>query len=133
MIVVDSSVLVCLLREEPETPHFMSMLWSNAGSLTISAANYLEAGIVVDAQGKEALSERLDRLIAHFRIEIVSVTPHHARVARQAYQTYGKGYHPAKLNYGDTFAYALAQTEAAPLLFKGNDFSQTDVRIASRL
>lgn len=108
------------------------MLSSNAGSLKMSAANYLEAGIVVDAPGKEALSERLDQLIDYFKIEIVPVTPHQARVARQTYRTYGKGYHPAKLNYGDTFAYALAQTEAAPLLFKGDDFSQTDVRIASR-
>lgn len=132
MIVVDSSVLICLLREEPETPRFLPILLRETGRLKMSAANYLEAGIVIDSNRDDGLSQRLDRLIAHFEIEIVAVSRDHAKIARSAYQRFGKGHHPARLNYGDCFAYALARAEAAPLLFKGEDFPQTDVQVASR-
>lgn len=132
MIVVDTSVLICLLREEPETPRFLPILLSESGNLAMSAANYLEAGIVIDSNRDDGLSERLDRLITHFDIAIVPVTREHAKIARGAYRQFGKGHHPAGLNYGDCFAYALARYEAAPLLFKGDDFPRTDVEIASR-
>lgn len=132
MIVVDTSVLICFLHEEPETPRFLPILLQETGRLKISAANYLEAGIVIDSHRDDGLSERLDRLIAFFDIEITAVTREHAKLARMAYRRYGKGYHPAGLNYGDCFAYALARSEAAPLLFKGDDFPKTDVQVASR-
>lgn len=132
MIVLDTSVLVCFLHEEPETPRFLNVMLRNAGDMKMSAANYLETGIVIDSHRDDVLSERIDRLIAFFDIEIVAVTHHHAKIARSAYRRFGKGYHSAKLNYGDCFAYALARAEAAPLLFKGDDFTQTDVQVASR-
>lgn len=93
----------------------------------MSAANYLEAAIVIDSKAKSALSDKFDRLIDQLQIAIVAVTSGHAKLAREAYCTYGKGHHPAKLNFGDCFAYALAKAENAPLLFKGNDFAKTDV------
>ena len=132
MIVVDTSVMVCFLREEPETPRFLSILLRESGNVKMSAATYLEAGIVIDSCRDDGLSERLDRLIAFFDIQIAAVTHEHAKLARSAYRRYGKGHHPAGLNYGDCFAYALARAETAPLLFKGNDFSQTDVQVTSQ-
>ncbi|WP_353203709.1 type II toxin-antitoxin system VapC family toxin [Sphingomonas sp.] len=131
-MIVDTSVLICFLREEPETPRFLSILLGKKGRLKMSAASYLEAGIKIDSLRDDVLSERLDRLVAFFDIDIVPVTRDQTKVARYAYRRFGKGHHPAKLNYGDCFAYALAKTEAAPLLFKGDDFPQTDVQVASR-
>lgn len=127
MIIVDTSVLVCFLHEEPETPLFLPILLNAVGNVKMSAANYVETGIVIDSQRDANLSERFDRLIAFFDIEIAAVTREHARLARDAYHRFGKGYHPARLNYGDCFAYALARAEAAPLLFKGDDFARTDI------
>lgn len=130
-MIVDTSVLICLLREEPETPRLLAAMLSDVGPLRMSSANYLETGIVVDANGDDALSEKVDRLIDHFNIEIVPVSFEHAKTARRAYREFGKGRHPAGLNFGDCFAYALARDDGAPLLFKGDDFAQTDVRVAS--
>lgn len=132
MIVVDTSVLICFLHEEPETPRFLEVLLRNGGEVKMSAANYLETGIVIDSHREDDLSDRVDRLVAFFDIDVVAVTHHHATIARSAYRRFGKGFHAAKLNFGDCFAYALAIAEAAPLLFKGNDFAQTDVQVASR-
>lgn len=129
-MIVDTSALVCLMREEPQTGWIVPILSRNFGSLKMSVANYLEAAIVIDANNDEVLSGRLDAVIAHFGIELVSVSPHHARIARDAYRDYGKGHHRARLNFGDCFAYALAKTTGEPLLFKGDDFSQTDIRAA---
>ena len=129
-MIVDSSALISLLREEPESAWIVPLLNRNVGALKMSTANYLEAAIVIDANDDEVLSERLDAVIAHFQIEMVSVSAHHARIARHAYRIFGKGNHPAKLNFGDCFAYALARTTGEPLLFKGNDFSQTDIKPA---
>lgn len=97
----------------------------------MSAANYVEVGIVVDAQRNPVASRRVDDAIAQARIQIVPVTEAQARIARDAYRDFGKGSgHPARLNYGDCFAYALAKEAGEPLLFKGNDFSKTDVEPA---
>lgn len=93
----------------------------------MSAANYLEAAILVDANEDDLLSERLDAVIHHFGIEILPITAHQARMARDAYRRFGKGRHPAKLNFGDMFAYALAWHFSEPLLFKGDDFTKTDI------
>lgn len=129
-MIVDTSVLVALLREEAITARFVPILLENAGNLKMSAANYLEAAIVVDANEDQLLSERLDAVIHHFGIEIVSVTAQQARMARDAYRRFGKGRHPAKLNFGDVFAYALAWHSSEPLLFKGDDFTKTDIASA---
>lgn len=131
-MIVDSSVIVGLLQEEPDALALLPVLAREAGRLKMSAANYLEAGIAADRNANPTVSRRLDELIALFAIEIVPVTFDHAVVARQAYRQYGKGNHSAKLNYGDCFAYALSRSAGEPLLFKGEDFPQTDVQIASR-
>ena len=97
----------------------------------ISAANYLEAAIVVDANRNPLLSRRLDDLIVQTEILAEPVTLEQAKIARAAYRDFGRGSgHPAQLNFGDCFAYALAKSMREPLLFKGDDFSHTDVAIA---
>ncbi len=90
----------------------------------VSAANYLEAGIVIDRERNPALSAKLDAVIAELGIEIAPVTSEQARIARQAYRDFGKGSgHPARLNFGDCFAYALAMERGEALLSKGDDFA----------
>ena len=91
------------------------------------AANFLEAAMNLDSRLGPAVGRQLDTFVERTLIAIEPVTPEQARVARQAYLDYGKGYHPAGLNFGDVFAYALSKTTRQPLLFKGNDFSQTDI------
>ena len=99
---------------------------TDEGSASISAANYLEAAIVVDAKRDPVLSAKLDSLLAKLKIAIAPVTEAQARLARQAYRDFGKGSgHPAKLNYGDCFAYALAAERGDRLLYKGEDFAHT--------
>ena len=93
----------------------------------MSVANVLEASIVVESRGSEAAAHDLDALLERAEIELVPVTVEHIEAARRAWRRYGKGNHPAALNFGDCFAYALARTTGEPLLFKGGDFSQTDI------
>jgi ribonuclease VapC len=93
----------------------------------MSAVNFVEAAIVIDSQTDAAGSRQFDAFIRRARISIESVTEEHAYLARQAYLDFGKGRHPAGLNFGDCFAYALAKQKREPLLFKGNDFSRTDM------
>ena len=126
-MIVDSSVLVAILQEEPEARSLLKTLADHQGILRLSAATHLEAAIVIDRNGSAELSERLDALIAKLGIEIVPVSPQHASIGRVAYRTYGKGNHPARLNFGDCFAYALAKATGEPLLFKGDDFVHTDI------
>lgn len=129
-MIVDASILVALLREEPETAWIEPILNANYGTLKMSVANYLEAAIVIDANDDEVLSERLELVIAHFGIELIPVNTYHARIGREAFNRYGKGRHRAHLNYGDCFAYALARGTNEPLLFKGDDFNHTDITLA---
>ena len=126
-MIVDSSAIVAMLKGEPEAASFVAALLRSAETV-ISAANYLEAGIVIDGERDAAISARLDRLLSRSNIEVVAVTPSQARLARQAYRDFGKGSgHPAKLNFGDCFAYALAIERGEPLLFKGDDFMHTGI------
>ncbi len=128
-MVVDSSILVAILYNEPEARRFATML-IDAERVSISAANLLEAAIVVDQQAGPAAGRQLDMLLDRADIIVVPVTEQHVRIARQAYLEYGKGNHRAGLNFGDCFAYALAKASGEPLLFKGNDFSHTDIEAA---
>lgn len=97
----------------------------------MSAASYVEVGIVVDGWKNAVLSSQLDELILRFNIEIEPLTPDQARIARQAYRDYGKGSgHPANLNFGDCFSYALARAKREPILYTGDDFVHTDLRSA---
>ena len=126
-MIIDTSALIAMMLNEAEAPHFERLL-ASAQTSSMSAANYLEAGIVVDSQHNPVVSRALDRIISVAEIAIVPVTEEHALIARRAYQDFGRGSgHPAQLNFGDCFAYALAATTGEPLLFKGDDFTETDI------
>jgi len=130
-MIVDTSAVIAILKEEQDAPRFLRAVAISTQPKRMSAANYLEAGIVVDANRNPLLSRRLDDLIVQTEIEVEAVTPQQADIARAAYRDFGKGSgHPARLNFGDCFAYALAKSMREPLLFKGDDFSYTDVAIA---
>lgn len=132
-MIVDSSVLVALVKAEPEAPVLARAL-VEASSRHISAANYLEAAIVVDAAKDPVISRRFDAFIEYHGIDIVPVTAEQAKIAREAYRDFGRGSgHPAALNFGDCFAYALAKVYGEPLLYKGDDFSHTDVKDALKM
>jgi ribonuclease VapC len=122
-MIVDSSAIVAMLREEPEVDAMISAL-VGADKAIISAANYLEAGIVIDGERNPVASAKMDGLLARFGIEISPVTETQAKLARQAYRDFGKGSgHKAQLNFGDCFAYALAMERGDALLYKGDDFA----------
>lgn len=127
MTVVDSSALIAILRQEPEAETLLEAI-DGAESLWISAANYLEAAIVVDSVRDPVASRRFDQFIDEAGIRVQPVSAVQARIAREAYRDYGKGSgHKAGLNFGDCFAYALAKDAGEPLLFKGQDFVHTDI------
>lgn len=131
-MIVDTSALVAILKSEPEARHFRDRLRDASETVTISSASLLEAGIVIDGGKDSILSAQLDEIISDFAIIVAPFTEAQSRLAREAYRQYGKGTgHPAQLNFGDCFAYALAVDTDRPLLFKGEDFAKTDVKIAS--
>lgn len=131
-MVVDSSAILALLMNEPEAEKFAEAL-SIASIRRMSTANFLEASIVIETRHGLAGGEKLDELIEKAQISIVPVTVEQANTARNAYRAFGKGRHPAGLNFGDCFAYALAKTQDEALLFKGDDFTKTDIQIAVTL
>lgn len=125
-MIVDTSALIAILLAEPEAVAFSQAL-ERATVCRCSAVSFLEASIVIESRyGPNGLL-RLDLLVAEAAIEIAPFTIADARSARRAYRRFGKGIHPAGLDFGDCVAYALAIDTGDPLLFKGNDFSQTDV------
>lgn len=127
-MIIDSSALLAILFNETDA-HWHADAIAKAHSPKISAANWLETAIRIDHGGNPIASNAMDDLIREARIEVVPVTAEQAQIARQAYRAYGKGTgHPAELNFGDCFSYALAKSSGQPLLFKGNDFSQTDLQ-----
>ena len=128
-MIVDASALLAILFEEPEAQTFARAIGA-APSSAISVVNYVEAGIRADGVKSKKRGPALDQIIEALAIELASVTPEQGIVARHAYRIYGKGIHPARLNLGDCFAYALAKRRAEPLLFKGDDFSKTDIEAA---
>lgn len=131
-MIVDSSAIVAVLRDEPEGVAFAGALARAAGSL-MSAATYVETAIVLDSARDPVVSRRLDALMFESAIDIADVTAEQARIARAAYRDFGRGSgHPAGLNFGDCFAYALAKESGRPLLFNGEDFTHTDVEPALR-
>ncbi len=130
-MIVDSSVLVAILKDEPEADRIGEVLTA-ADGLAMSTASYLEASIVIDRLANPRLSQRLDDLISDLAIKLVPFSESQAELARAAYREFGKhSGHPARLNFGDCFAYALARERGEPLLFKGDDFARTDVVAAS--
>jgi ribonuclease VapC len=126
-VIIDASALIAILRDEPEAGPCARAI-AEASQRRISAANFLEAAIVIDGSRDPIASRRLDDLVREGQIEIAPVTETQARLAREAYRDYGRGSgHLARLNFGDCFAYALARETGEPLLFKGDDFAHTDV------
>ncbi|MDX2142748.1 MAG: type II toxin-antitoxin system VapC family toxin [Rhodospirillaceae bacterium] len=129
-MIVDTSVIVALLKGEADGPRLSAAL-SAPEAKHISAATFLETAIVVDANRDPVMSRRFDELLRDTSIEIAPVTERQARIAREAYRDFGRGSgHPAGLNFGDCFAYALAKDLGEPLLFKGDDFIHTDIEPA---
>ncbi len=125
-MIVDTSALIAILFNEPERRRLLTSIELVRHSY-MSAANVLEAHMVV---GKRRAPDEVDLLLSELRIAVREVTLDHLTLARAAHDRFGRGNHPAKLNFGDCFAYALAKATKLPLLFKGNDFGQTDVSIA---
>lgn len=127
-MIVDTSALVAILRAEPDAERF-AMAIEEADVVRLSAASYVELGAVVDQARDAVASRRLDELLEVAQVVIEPLTAVQARVAREAYRDFGRGSgHPAGLNLGDCFSYALAKSVGEPLLFKGSDFTHTDVR-----
>lgn len=130
-MIIDTSALVAIVRDEPEAA-VLKQLIADAPTARISAATYVEAGVVVDRAGDPRLSSALDVLLDSGRITVESFTPRQGTMARDAYQRFGKGSgHPARLNMGDCFSYALARDLGEPLLFKGDDFRLTDIELVT--
>ncbi|MDR7420649.1 MAG: type II toxin-antitoxin system VapC family toxin [Armatimonadota bacterium] len=126
-MILDTSALLAILRDEPDAMIYAQAI-ARAGVRRISAATFVETGAVIDGSRSPIASRRFDDFLAAAGIVIEPVTETQARLAREAYRDFGKGSgHAAKLNFGDCFAYALARTTGEPLLFKGDDFSHTDV------
>ncbi len=131
-MIVDTSALVAIVNLESDGPLFEAALEGSPVN-RISAATYLEVSIVIDRARDPLVSRRLDELLAAGAFVIEPVTAAQARIAREAYRDFGKGSgHPAGLNFGDCFAYALAREMSEPLLFKGDDFRHTDIPFVGR-
>jgi len=128
-VIIDTSALVALLDQEPEAARIAHALASSP-ERTLSAANLVEIGIVMQARRGDDGARDLDLLLAKLKVEIEAVTAGQADIARKAFRRYGRGRHAANLNFGDCFAYALAKDKSAPLLFKGDDFGRTDLMVA---
>jgi ribonuclease VapC len=125
-MVIDTSALLAILADEPERGMFVEAIEAAASRL-ISTATFVEISIVLEARhGAEGVRD-LDLFLNRAEIELVAVDDEQAHAARRAFTRFGKGRHPAGLNYGDCFSYALATVAAEPLLFKGQDFAQTDI------
>jgi ribonuclease VapC len=127
-VIVDSSAIIAVIRREADARRYTDAL-DHAGQTWMSAATYLEVAIVVDRDHDPVLSGQLDEFLNAAQIEIAAVSVHQAHLARAAYRDFGKSSgHAARLNFGDCFAYALAKDKGEPLLYKGDDFSRTDIR-----
>jgi ribonuclease VapC len=127
-MVIDTSALLAILQDEPEREAFVRAV-GGAGDTRLSVAGFVETSIVLYTRsGAEAL-RRLDLFLDRAHITLVPLSVAQGHVARNAFARYGKGRHPAGLNFGDCFAYALAKDVEEPLLFKGTDFAKTDVEV----
>lgn len=125
-MIVDTSALVAVLFAEPGAEAY-ALAIAAADRCRISAANYVETAIVIEAQTRETGSREFDAFFRRSGIVIEPITEEHAHLARRAYTEFGRGRHRAGLNFGDCFAYALARATGEPLLYKSEDFKRTDV------
>ena len=129
-MILDTSALIAILAKEPEFELYIQAI-SRAPRCRISAGNFVELSIVIDAQFGAEVARQSEALFRRVGVVIEPVTVEQAHLARQAFHDFGKGRHPAGLNFGDCFAYALAKSAGEPLLFKGDDFRKTDVIAAA--
>jgi ribonuclease VapC len=126
-MIIDSSALIAILRNEPEAMTCARAIEA-ASRRRISAANFVESAIVIDGSRDPVASRRFDDLVKEAQLVVEPVTEAQARIAREAFRDFGRGSgHPARLNFGDCFSYALARATGEPLLFKGDDFAHTDI------
>ena len=130
-MIVDTSAILAVLFDEPDAERYARAI-AGASRCRMSVASFLEAAIVLESRGGAAAGGELDLFLERAPIELAPVTYDHAQAARRAWRRFGKGNHPAGLNFGDCFAYALAEATREPLLFKGGDFPLTDVQTAWR-
>lgn len=129
-VVIDTSALIAVLRNEPASPRLVEALEATADR-RMSVANLVEASIIMLSRYGEHGEKEVDLFVQRAQVNITPVTPDHAEIARSAYRRFGKGRHPAALNFGDCFSYALAIALGEPLLFVGTDFGRTDVAVAA--
>lgn len=128
-MIVDTSAVLAVLFGEADARRFAEAI-ASAETCRMSAASFLEAAITVDSQAGAGAGRQLDAFVKRAGLVIEPVTLEQAELGRQAYFDFGKGRHPAGLNFGDVFAYALAKSTGEALLFKGEDFAQTDIEAA---
>ena len=128
-MIIDTSAIVAIFLSESDADHFKEKV-ASAWPRRMSVASLVETTMVVEGRVGPSVGLDLDTLLETFEIDLVPVTAEHAETARVAWQRFGKGNHSASLNFGDCFSYALAKTTGEPLLFKGDDFSQTDLEPA---
>lgn len=127
-MVIDTSALAAIFFAEPERPTFLDAI-TGAESRLMSAATLLETGIVLEGRHGENAGREFDLFVVRANLQIVPVDAEQAEIARSAWRKYGKGRHPAALNFGDCFSYALAKFSGEPLLSKGTDFGLTDITV----
>ena len=127
-MVIDTSALLAIFLGEPERKAFLDSIFQ-AETRMISAVNVVETGIVLEARRGESAGREFDLFVVRTNLQIISLDSEQVEIARSAWRKYGKGRHPAGLNFGDCFAYALAKFTGEPLLAKGDDFAATDVEI----
>ena len=130
-MVVDTSVITAMIVDEPERDLFEDLIL-RASTVVISVAAVVEISIVLRHKRRDSDAEKLDELLSKLRIDVRGVDLSLGKLAREAFAQYGKGRHPAALNFGDCFTYALAKARDDALLFKGDDFARTDIVAAWR-
>ncbi len=129
-MIIDSSAVIAVLRKEDDHLRYRQAI-AESRECRMSTATYLETAIIADRDQSPLLSREFDRVIVSMEVELVPVSVEQVRIARAAYRDFGRrSGHPARLNFGDCFAYALAVERDEPLLYKGDDFGHTDVRSA---
>ena len=128
-MILDTSALLAILFDEPEAGYFERLI-AGAATCRMSAANHLEAAMVVESCMGDEGGRQLHNFVETAGIELAPVRPEQAQAARLAWRRYGRSNHPAGLNFGDCFAYPLAEATREPLLFKGDDFTLTDIEAA---
>ena len=128
-MIIDTSAVLAILLGEPDAGRYENAI-AAAWPRRMSVVALLEAAMVVESRSGAAAGHELDALLEKAAVELAPVTPEHAYAARRAWRRFGKGNHPAALNFGDCFAYALSEATGEPLLFKGQDFTRTDITAA---